>query len=123
MIGKAFVSTFQFYNNRTHRMEFKNRPVLIVGQADATDYVILPISRVTNSANLDADYDVPIEPQDVPLMNLKQTSYIRTHKQSIVHSGELTREIVDFRKEYSDKYADVIAKMKEFQKNIIDNAL
>lgn len=123
MIGKAYVSTFQFYNNHTHRMEFKNRPVLIVGQADATDYVILPISRVTNSANLDADYDVPIEPQDVPLMNLKQTSYIRTHKQSIVHSGELTREIVDFRKEYSDKYADVIAKMKEFQKNIIDNAL
>lgn len=123
MIGKAYVSTFQFYNNRTHRMEFKNRPVLIVGQADATDYVILPISRVTNSANLDVDYDFPIEPQDVPLMNLKQTSYIRTHKQSVVHSGELTREIVDFRKEYSDKYFDVIAKMKEFQKNIIDNAL
>lgn len=123
MIGKAYVSTFQFYNNRTHRMEFKNRPVLIVGQADATDYVILPISRVSNSANLDADYDFPIEPQDVPLMNLRQTSYIRTHKQSVVHSGELTREIVDFRKEYLDKYVDVIDKMEEFQKNIINNAL
>lgn len=78
MIGKAYVSTFQFYDNRNHRMSFKNRPVLIVGQADAADYVILPISRVTNSANLDMDYDFKVEPQDVPMMNLTQTSYIRT---------------------------------------------
>ena len=78
MIGKAYVSTFQFYDNRNHRMSFKNRPVLIVSQADATDYVILPISRVTNSANLDMDYDFKVEPQDVPMMNLTQTSYIRT---------------------------------------------
>ncbi len=123
MVGKAYVSTFQFYNSRTRRMEFKNRPVLIVGQADLTDYVILPISRVTNSANIDTDYDFPIEPQDVPLMNLTQISYIRTHKQSIVHAGELTREIVDFRNEYPEKYVDVIARMEEFQKSIIDNAL
>ena len=56
-------------------------------------------------------------------MNLSQVSYIRTHKQSVVHAGELTREIVDFKKEYPDKYVDVIAKMEEFQKSIIDNAL
>lgn len=123
MIGKAYVSTFQFYDNRNHHMSFKNRPVLIVGQADATDYVILPISRVTNSANLDMDYDYKVEPQDVSLMNLTQTSYIRTHKQSTVHAGELTREIVDFKNEYPDKYIDVIAKMEEFQKKLIDNAL
>lgn len=104
-------------------MSFKNRPVLIVGKADQDDYVILPISRVTNSANLDADYDYKIEPADVPLMNLKQISYIRTHKQSIVHAGELTREIVDFRKEYEDKYIDVIEKMEEFQRKIVNNAL
>ena len=60
MIGKAYVSTFQFYNNRTHRMEFKSRPVLVVGKADETDYVVLPISRVTNNINLDADYDFPL---------------------------------------------------------------
>ena len=69
------------------------------------------------------DYDYKVEPQDVPLMNLTQTSYIRTHKQSTVHAGELTREIVDFKNEYPDKYIDVIAKMEEFQKKLIDNAL
>ena len=123
MIGKAYVSTFQFYNNHSHRMEFKDRPVLIIGKADAKDYVILPISRVTNSANLDVDYDFKIEPHEVPLMNLKQVSYIRTHKQSVIHAGEITKLIVDFKKEYPDKYVDVIAKMEEFQKNLIDNAL
>lgn len=55
-------------------------------------------------------------------MNLKQTSYIRTHKQSVVHAGELTREIVDFRGEYPDIYVDALAKMEEFQKKIISNA-
>lgn len=95
MIGKAYVSVFQFYNTRTNRMDFKNRPVLIVGQADSTDYVVLPISRVTNRINLDHYYDVAIEPIDVPLMNLKQLSYVRTHKQSIVNLSSLTKEIVD----------------------------
>ncbi len=38
MTGKAYISTFKYYDNRTHRMAFKNRPVLIVGQADNSDY-------------------------------------------------------------------------------------
>lgn len=57
------------------------------------------------------------------MMNLIQRSYIRTHKQSVVHLGELTKEIVDFRNEYEDIYFDVISKMEEFQKNLILNAL
>lgn len=123
MIGKAYVSIFKYYDNRTHRMAFKNRPVLIVGRSDISDYVVLPVSRVTNYNNCDNYYDVPIEPADVPLMNLSQRSYIRTHKQSIVHLGELIREIVDFRHEYEDIYLEVISKMEEFQKNLILNAL
>ena len=123
MTGKAYISTFKYYDNRTHRMLFKNRPVLIVGKADNSDYVILPISRVTNQGNLDSYYDVPINPTDVPLMNLTHRSYVRTHKQAIVHLGELTREIIDFRNEYEDIYLDVISKMEEFQKNLISNAL
>lgn len=123
MIGKAYVSIFRFYDNRTNQMSFKRRPVLIVGKADSSDYVILPISRVTNQSNLDSHYDVPIEPANVPLMNLTQKSYIRTHKQSVVHAGELAREIVDFKSEYEDIYLDVLCKMEEFQKELIANAL
>ena len=57
------------------------------------------------------------------MMNLTQRSYIRAHKQSVVHLGELTKEIVDLRNEYEDIYFDVISKMEEFQKNLILNAL
>lgn len=122
MTGKAYVSTFRFYDAKEKKMSFKNRPVLIVGRADAGDCVVLPISRVTNQNNLDSRYDVPIDPATVPLMNLKQKSYIRTHKQAVVNVGELTREIVDFKEEYPEIYTDVISKMADFQKNLIQNA-
>lgn len=123
MIGKAYVSTFKYYDRVAHQMSFKNRPVLIIGQADNSDYVVLPISRVTNQANLDSNYDVPIDPNQYPLMNLKQLSYVRTHKQSVVNYAELTREIVDFRKEYQDAYVDIISKVEQFQKEMLINAL
>lgn len=123
MTGKAYVSVFKFYDNTKCAMGFKCRPVLIVGQADANDYVVLPISRVTNAGNRDSYYDVPLVPADVPLMNLKQVSYVRTHKQAVVHIAELTKEIVDFKNAYPDTYLDILAKMEEFQKGIIDRAL
>ena len=104
-------------------MSFKSRPVLIIGQADTSDYIVLPISRITNRHNLDSYYDVEINPSNVPLMGLTSTSYIRTHKQSIVHSGELTRQITDFKNEYFEIYLDVMSKVEEFQKNLITNSL
>lgn len=123
MIGKAYVSAFKFYDVRTRRMAFKGRPVLIIGKADDTDYVVLPISRVTNKANLDSHYDIPIDPVDVPKMNLKQTSYIRAHKQAVVNVSELTKEIVDFKAEYYDTYMKVIVKVEEFQRELVKNAV
>lgn len=123
MIGKAYVSVFQFYDSSSNQMSFKKRPVLIVGQADENDYVILPISRVTNRLNIDSYYDFKITAKSTPLMNLKQTSYIRTHKQSVVHKGELIKEIIDFKTEYPDIFIEIIAKMEEFQNKLINDAL
>lgn len=123
MIGKAYVSIFKYYDNIKGKMSFKNRPVLIVGKADNTDYIVLPISRVTKRENLDEYYDVLLNPDAVPKLNLTQYSYVRTHKQSVVNIVELYREIIDFKKDYMDIYLDIISKMEEFQKNLIDNAL
>ena len=122
MIGYAYVSSFPYYDMQTRQMRFKNRPVLVIGRADSKDYVVLPISRVTNRAHLDAHCDVEVKPGDVPLMNLHSTSYIRTHKQTVLYAASLIRPIVDFRTEYPDVYIDVIAKVEEFQKNMLDNA-
>lgn len=123
MIGKAYVSIFKYYDNAKAKMSFKKRPVLIVGKADDTDYIVLPISRVSKRENLDEYYDVLLNPDAVPKLNLTQHSYVRTHKQSVVNIVELYREITDFKKDYMDIYLDIISKMEEFQKNLIDNAL
>lgn len=123
MIGRLYTSVFPFYDNKMHKMSYKSRPVLIVGQADQNDYAVLPVSRVTNQNNLDNYYDVLLEPADYPLANLTQKSYVRTHKQYTIHKGELVKDIVDFRNVYSDTYLDIIIKMEEFQKNLISKAI
>ena len=104
-------------------MRFKKRPVLIIGQADNKDFVVLPISRVTNQNHIDSYYDVKLEPADFPLMNLTQKSFVRTHKQMIINLGELVKEIVDFRVEYEEAYLKILIKVEEFQKNLITNAM
>jgi hypothetical protein len=123
VIGKAYVSIFKYYDSAKAKMSLKKRPVLIVGKADDTDYIVLPISRVTKRENLDEYYDVLLNPDAVPKLNLTQYSYVRTHKQSVVNIVELYIEIIDFKKDYMDIYLDIISKMEEFQKNLIDKAL
>jgi hypothetical protein len=123
VIVKSYVSIFKYYDNAKAKMSFKKRPVLTVGKADNTDYIVLPISRVSKRENLDEYYDVLLSPVAVPKLNLTQHSYVRTHKQSVVNIVELYREITDFKKDYMDIYLDIISKMEEFKKNLIENAL
>lgn len=123
MIGEAYWAIFKYYDNSAHRMAFKKRPVLIIGQADESDYVVLPISRVTRREYIDQKYDYEMQAADYPKLSLKATSYIRTHKQSVANIGELADQIVDFKNEYPDAYVEVIALVEEFQKKLIDDAL
>lgn len=123
MIGKAYVSVFPFYDMNLKQMRFKKRPVLIIGQADSKDYVVLPISRVTNQNHIDNYYDIKLEPADFPLMNLTQKSFVRTHKQMVINLGELVKEILDFRLEYEEVYLTILTRVEEFQKTLITNAM
>lgn len=52
MIGEAYWAIFKYYDSSAHRMAFKKRPVLIIGKADESDYVVLPISRVTRQEHI-----------------------------------------------------------------------
>ena len=122
MTGKIYWATFKYYDNVSHRMAFKKRPVLIIGKADKKDYVVLPVSRVTQREHLDPHYDFELQSKDYPALSFKTTSYIRTHKQTIVNSGELADCIADFREEYPDAYISVMALVEEFQKELLDNA-
>ncbi len=122
MIGEAYIAIFPFYDNQQHQMRYKERPVLIVGQCDSTDYVVLPISRVTGRVFLDPFYDVKLDPQDYPLMNLRAVSYVRTHKQTVINLRELKYSITDFKVNYEATYLNIIERMDDFQKRIIDHA-
>ena len=122
MIGKAYWATFKYYDSLLHKMAFKKPPILIIGQADERDYVVLPISRVTKKENLDSRYDFEMQIADYPALSLKAVSYIRTDKQAIANEGELADCIADFKEEYPDAYLSVLALVEEFQKELIHKA-
>ena len=123
MIGKIYSSVIPFYDSVKQTNSYKKRPVLIIGGPRNNDYTVLPISTVTRKVNLDADYDIEVEPEKYPLLHLNKTSYIRTHKQTTVHKASLTTEIGNLKECYEDLYLEVLGKLEEFNNKTLDLAL
>ena len=123
MIGKIYSSVTPFYDSKTGMNSYKRRPVLIIGGPRNNDYTVLPISTISRAEHIDSDYDVKVEPEKYPELNLNRLSYIRTHKQTIVHQASLTKEIGDLKKAYGDLYLLVLEKLENFNKTVMDNAL
>lgn len=117
MIGKICISTTPYYDNMTHKQRFKKRPVLIIGQADSSDYNVLPISRVTNSKNLDPNYDIKVDPIVYPNLKLNALSYIRVHKQTVLNYASLN-SIADLKYDYPQLFQKVIDKLKEYNNEL-----
>ena len=90
---------------------------------DAADFVVLPVSTVSRKENLNKYYDVMIDPEQYPLVNLNKVSYVRTHKQIIVHIAEITGEIGDLKANYSDLYSEILSKRSDFSDEITRQAL
>lgn len=120
---KYCIATFPYYNSRTNRNEFKERPMLVIGQADNTDFVTLPISKVSHRENVDIEYDVAIQISDYPLMNLRFDSFIRTHKQTITNKSSIIRQVVNVKEEYQDLWLDILSKVEIFQRNLTNTGL
>lgn len=111
--GKICVSVTPFYNIKTGKNDFKKRPVLVLGIADAGDFNVLPISRVTNSRNLDLHYDIQVNPSIYPNLNLTSLSYVRTHKQTVVNKSSLN-EISDMKTEYLDLFTEILNRLHDY---------
>jgi len=125
MIGKIYRSRFPFYSKAQHRLAFKSRPVLIIGAADFNDYNVLPISRVTLRQYLNPDYDIPLDPVTYPLLGLKAgvTSYIRVHKQSVIHAKDILSPYGDLKGNYPDMYLHILTKLEQYIRTLLDMAL
>ena len=124
MIGKIYnARNFPFFDSVKGSMSYGNRPVLIIGIADTGDCNVLPLSRVKNRANIDKDYDVKLEPLNYPKLKLKDTSYIRVHKQNLIHSDNFDFYIGDMANDYPGKYKDIMDKLTEYNEKLLRKAL
>ena len=123
MIGKIYSSLTPYYYIKTGQNKFKKRPVLIISGPRNNDYTVLPISRISKKENIDDYYDVEVSPEEYPKLNLNSTSYVRTHKQTVIHRGSLSGEIGDLRGEYEDLYHLILKRLEEFNTYIMESAL
>lgn len=123
MIGKIYSSVTPFYDSAKGTNSFKRRPVLIISGPRNNDYTVLPVSTITHKEHVDPDYDVKVEPVEYPKLNLNRTSYIRTHKQTVVHQASLVRQIGDLKTEYEELYLSVLEKLEDFNKMVLNHAL
>lgn len=123
MIGKVYLSVIDFYDSKLQAMSKKARPVLIVGGPYENDYIVLPISTITNRANLNPYYDILIPPQDRLTLSLPRECFIRTHKQLPVHGASLLRLKGDMKADIPGLYLDAISKMEEFQRKLITHGI
>ena len=111
----------EFYDVKNQKNSIKARPVLILSNVRNNDFTVLPISTISNTQNIDLDYDIEVNPQIYQKLNLKKMSYIRTHKQTVTHRASITKVIINVKKMYPGLYTRVIDKVEEKYKiNIIE---
>lgn len=123
MIGEIRKTLTPYYDRKLRQMKIKSRPGLVIASADAGDYVVLPVSKVSDQRRIDPDYDIRVDPAAYPKLNLLCVSYVRTHKQTTIHCAEIGDKISDMRSEYEDLYLAILEKREEFSKEITRQAL
>lgn len=123
MIGEIRTAITPYFDVKTNQKTFKGRPILIISHADTQDYVVLPVSTITRRNNIDPTYDIEVVPSTFPKLNLNSVSYIRTHKQTVVHASEIGKKIGDLRKDYPDLFLEVLSKREQFSEEITRQAL
>ena len=121
MIGMAYKSRVPYYDRVSRTQKFKSRPCLVIGQADSGDYVILPISTISDQSKIDLTYDIPLDQATFTFLN--KDSYLRTHKQTVVNIASLKDQLADFKASYEGTYLEALEKVERFQKQLIMNAL
>ena len=123
MIGEVWTALFPYYDVKTGKKNFKGRPVLIIAKADTGDYVTLPVSKVSRQENVDPIYDIKVDPAVYPVLGFPYVSYVRTHKQTIVHAADLCNKKSDLKSSYQELYLEILSKREQFSEEITRQAL
>lgn len=123
MIGEIRKAITSFYDVKNRKMSYKGRPALVIAKADAHDYVVLPVSSISRPEDRHAVYDIEVNPAVYPALNLKNISYVRTHKQTIIHGSQMGDTIGDMKGTYEDLYLLILEKREQFSKEISTQAI
>ena len=122
MIGKLYTCIVEYYNTKEHRLAWKSRPILIIGEPRNNDYTVLPVSTISRKENLDAEFDVKIDPAVYSALGLNKVSYVRTHKQLTVHYAKLGHFIGDLRSHYPELFEEIMQKLAVWNQLIQEQA-
>ncbi|MFC4771591.1 type II toxin-antitoxin system PemK/MazF family toxin [Enterococcus hermanniensis] len=121
-IGELRTSRFKYFDVKTNKLAFKSRPVLIVGcekEVGPCDFTVLPVSTISNPANIIPDFDIFISMQEFPTLNLSRDSYCRTSKVSTVHSKDVgTKKIATLKDIYPELYHEIQTKFNLFSNSL-----
>ena len=116
-------SRLPYYDIVSGDIKYKARPVLLIKaekNEGACDFTVLPLSSISVKMNINNNYDIPIEKNVYPLLNLTRgTSYIRTHKLMTLHMSQLSREtIANLKVLYPDLWSNIVSKIQEYLSGI-----
>lgn len=123
-IGCIYTVRFRYFDINLNRMNTKQRPFLIIKEENSThqkDLSALPISSVTNKNRLDLSYDIEIDKNIYPDLNLnKDISYIRTGKVQTINEKDLIKKVCDnFENKYPELYDKIRTKVQDYFVDIL----
>lgn len=114
-IGKLVTSYVPYYDSMAQSTKCKSRPFLIIGVENkfgSTDFNVLPVSTVTNKNNLSKEFDIEISGQNQKELLLNKVSYIRCHKQTIIHRNSIGKIVSDLKSINEAVYKEVKNKVR-----------
>lgn len=125
LIGQIHYSKFKYYDARSQRLKFKQRPVLIIGvekEHGPCDLTVLPVSSISKKENIIPCFDVEIPRAEYPLVGLSDRyaiSYCRTSKVSTVSSFDVgTRILCNLNEIYPELYELIKKQHIDFQQTL-----
>ena len=112
-------SRLPYYDIVSGDIKYKASPVLLIKaekKEGACDFTVIPLSSISVKMNINNKYDIPIEKDIYPLLNLiRGTSYIRTHKLMTLHTSQLSSQTIANLKElYPDLWSNIVSKIQEY---------
>lgn len=122
IIGKIVSAKGKYYNLKEKKYDFKRRPFLVIGiEENKTfpDLNVLPISTIKKDYNVN-EFDYRLDKDVIKKLKLKEVSYIRINKQTVINSRDLEtfknkNYISNLKSLNNDIYNDIISLYNKHQ--------